>query len=345
MRVAQRLFLAVIPAILGLFAVAALAYWGQYARQAPAVVIVVAIIAAVVSLAVAWQNARYLAHRIERLAGAARIHRRRLETGGPPETPPSRSIRKLSPPDARDSDELDAIERTVHGLSHVVSQARGDRTRREHDAEVRAANAEELLREAIRTIGAHVKQIQLPLHILLMSPFGELNENQEEILAAARAAGDAADVHLRQLGRLLEIERGDLPIVLKPTGLAELLRPALAMAEAHAAKARVPFHATVSSTAPRVIVDPRYAQDALSAIFTVAVDRTPSHETVTVDAGESENGRITIRIAHGRRTLPAPIELRLATRLIEAEGGTVEDALNSMTIELPGEPLREVSRG
>ena len=34
MTVSQRLYLAVVPAIVGVFAVAGLAYWGQYDRQA-----------------------------------------------------------------------------------------------------------------------------------------------------------------------------------------------------------------------------------------------------------------------------------------------------------------------
>ena len=48
MKVGQRLFLAVIPAVLGVFSVVALlAYFGQYAHAAPEALIVIAIIAAV----------------------------------------------------------------------------------------------------------------------------------------------------------------------------------------------------------------------------------------------------------------------------------------------------------
>ena len=70
MRVGQRLFLAVMPAIIGLFTVAALAYWGRVDRSAPRWLIVITAVAALLSLAVAWQNTRYVARRIERLAGA-----------------------------------------------------------------------------------------------------------------------------------------------------------------------------------------------------------------------------------------------------------------------------------
>ena len=46
MRVGQRLYLALLPAVLGVLTVAALAYWGQYAHaRRPEVVVVVAVIA------------------------------------------------------------------------------------------------------------------------------------------------------------------------------------------------------------------------------------------------------------------------------------------------------------
>ena len=70
MTVSQRLYLAVVPAIVGVFAVAGLAYWGQYDRQAPHVLVIVGVIASVGSLIVAWRNTRYVATRVTRLAAA-----------------------------------------------------------------------------------------------------------------------------------------------------------------------------------------------------------------------------------------------------------------------------------
>ena len=65
MKVGQRLFFAVIPAVLGVFTVAALAYFGQYEHTAPEALVLIAIIASVASLVVAWRNTRYVAQRIE----------------------------------------------------------------------------------------------------------------------------------------------------------------------------------------------------------------------------------------------------------------------------------------
>ena len=68
MRIAQRMYLALLPALLGVVTVGALAYWGQYEHEAPVWFVVVVAIATIGSLIVAWLNARYVTRRIERLA-------------------------------------------------------------------------------------------------------------------------------------------------------------------------------------------------------------------------------------------------------------------------------------
>ena len=60
MRVTQRLYLTVLPAVVGLLTVAALAYWGQYAHTVPTVFLVIAAVATVASLALTWVNARQI---------------------------------------------------------------------------------------------------------------------------------------------------------------------------------------------------------------------------------------------------------------------------------------------
>ena len=179
MKVGQRLFLAVIPAVLGVCAVAALAYWGQYARSAPEALIVIAMVASLVSLVVAWRNTRYVAQRIEQLAA-------RVEQGE----------RQSS-----DRDELDDIERHVQ-------DARAEAARQQHAAEQRAAAYDRLLDEVLRVVPARLEEMQLPLHILLENPFGELNDNQEELLGAAQTAVETADIEVRRLRKLLDLERG-----------------------------------------------------------------------------------------------------------------------------------------
>src|ERR1700722_9532692 len=68
MRVGARLFLSLVPAILGVFTVAGLAYWGEYGRQAPHVLVITAVIASVASLIMTWMNTQYVAKRVQKLA-------------------------------------------------------------------------------------------------------------------------------------------------------------------------------------------------------------------------------------------------------------------------------------
>ena len=57
------------------------------------------------------------------------------------------------------------------------------------------AHVAKTLAAATRWLG----QVRISLHILLENRFGDLNENQEELLGAARAAADEADAELRKL--------------------------------------------------------------------------------------------------------------------------------------------------
>src|SRR5579863_6367785 len=68
MRIAARLFLSLVPAILGVFTVAGLAYWGRYDRQAPHVLVITAVIASVASLIMTWMNTRFVANKVKKLA-------------------------------------------------------------------------------------------------------------------------------------------------------------------------------------------------------------------------------------------------------------------------------------
>jgi hypothetical protein len=324
MRVGQRLFLAVIPAVLGVCTVAALAYWGQYAHAAPEALVIIAVLASVASLVVAWRNTRYVAQRIERLAGSSGALRAAPVSNGA----------------SMEHDEIDEIERSVRGLSTAVHDARTDATNRERAAEERVRTYARLLEELLRIIPARLEESQLPLHILLESPFGELNENQEELLGAARNAIEAADVEVRRLQKLLDLERGAVSFVKQPMGVAELLRAPLAIAAARAEKAGVSYRWSVPMELPRVLVDPTHMQEALTSALGLAIERTSAGATLVVEATEAHDGeRITISIAHGDGANVFSGEGLLARRMIEMQGGTIADGARATIIDLPAERL------
>jgi signal transduction histidine kinase len=321
MRVGQRLMIAVLPAVMGVVTVAALAYWGQYAHQAPEIVVVVAAVAAVGSLVLAWRNTRYVAQRVEHLAtraagDAGRAHRR--------------------------LDELDTIEDGVHALHDEVKTAQSERSALESAASRRVEAMAALVEELTAQLAERMSEVQLPLHILLDSPFGELNENQEEMLQSAREAAEAADVRLRQVRKFLELERGAVKMQAKGVGLAEFLRPALAIVEAHARKRAITVRSTVSPSAPRVLVDPVHAQEAVTLALGEVVEHANAGAEIAVEAGESEQGTVVIRVTGvtlDRTSMP----VRLADRLIRELGGSFSDGAQELTIGLPAERPRSTS--
>lgn len=342
MRIGQRLYLAVTPGILGLFAVAALAYWGQYARRAPEIVVVVAAIATIASLAMAWYNTRYVARRVERLATTAASG----GAGRPSNT--TATIRDVAHmmtagavSDSGRPDELDQIETNVQTLSGAVVRARNEALQKERAAMVRAEEYQSLLADVMDLMASRLQDAELPLHVLLSSPFGALNENQEELLSAAESAIGLADDEVRHLKQLLKLDRGSVPVQLQPVNLAQLLRPALAIASAHARRARVDLQSDVSDSSARVVVDPVHVQEALTAVLDWAVSNVPVGAPLIVRAADGDTGFIRITVSHPAISSEArlPVTMLIAVRLIAMQNATITREAGSLTVQLPSEEM------
>jgi len=210
----------------------------------------------------------------------------------------------------------------------------------------RAATYARLLEEVLRVIPARLEDSQLPLHILLDSPFGELNENQEELLGAAHSAIEAADREVRLLRKLLDLERGAVTFVKQPMGVAELLRAPLAIAAARAEKAGVSHRWSVPIELPRVLVDPTHMPEALTSALGIAIGRTPAGGALVVEAREAEDGsRISISITHGDGVNDFSADGLLARRTIELQDGTITNGARITVIELPAERFGTPSGG
>jgi signal transduction histidine kinase len=323
MRVSTRLYLAVVPAILGVMVVAALAYWGERGRQAPATVVLIAVVASIASLITAWRNTRYVARRVESLAQGS-DGRAGMTTGTLPR------INRI--------DELDEIEATVTDLNAELVNQRLAAKLGAQRAEERAAEYAELLEGVIATMGANLEQARLPLHILLSSPFGELNENQEEMLDAAQQAVEAMDVHVTQLRRLLELDRSKAAPSPQRVRLDELLRAPVTIAKARASQSAVRVVVDVPETVLPAIVDPMRAQEALTVLIGDAVAHAPEGGDVHIRAQEASDDRVVLTITPRRpTTTPQPLAVRLAQRILEHGGGTLTNIDNSTRIELPAE--------
>lgn len=305
MKISHRLFLGVIPSLVGLFTVASLAYWGQYAHTAPQLVVWSTAAATVLSLVVAWWNTRYVARRVERLASR----------GG----------------DQR-ADELDVIEQRVESLGEQASAAKADAARAAQDAGRRTTEYATLLAEAATAASKQLAEARLSLHVLQDNRFGDLNDNQEEMIGAAREATEAAEVELNRLREIADIDRGALALrrdLVKP---GEMIRSLLPVLNAQAAKQGVRIISELEPALPRVVGDRGRLQDALGLILKDAVRYAIPGTTISIHA-TSEPGTVTIIVYHGSPHSNSG-DVALADRLILAQSGSVTHREDSTTITL-----------
>src|SRR6185436_10242224 len=97
-------------------------------------------------------------------------------------------------------------------LGSALSASEAERAKSNAMAAARLHDEATMLAGVVADSLAQLDEVRLPLHILLESRFGELNENQEELLRDARAAADAIDVALRRLGQVADADRGALAV-------------------------------------------------------------------------------------------------------------------------------------
>jgi len=316
MKISHRLFLGVLPSSIGLLTVAGLAYWGQYSHAVPALVVWAAAIATIVSLALAVWNTRYVAHRVERLAS---------KTGG------------------EEADELDVIEHQVELLGEEATAAKADAMRAAEDAGRRTNEYATLLAEAATAASKQLAEARLSLHVLQDNHFGELNDNQEEMIGAAREATEAAEVELNHLREIADLDRGALALrrdLVKP---GEMIRSLLPVLNAQAEKQGVRIMSELEPALPRVVGDRSRLQDALGLILKDAVRYAIPGTTVSIHA-TSEPGTVTIIVNHGSPHSYTG-DVALADRLIQAQGGSVTHREDSTTITLERAGVRSATAG
>ena len=314
MKISHRLFLGMIPSAVGLFTVAGLAYWGQYAHTAPQLVVWAAGAATILSLAIAWWNARYVAQRVERLASR-------------------KGDEKV--------DELDVIEQRVESLGEAATAAKADAARAAEDAGRRNIEYATLLAEAATSASKQLAEARLSLHVLQDNHFGDLNDNQEEMIGAAREATEAAEVELNHLREIADIDRGALALrrdLVKP---GEIIRSLLPLLNAQATKQSVRILSELEPALPRVVGDRGRLQDALGLILKDAVRYAVPGTSVSVHAS-SQPSTVTIVVNHSSPHSYTG-DVALADRLIRAQGGSVTHTGDATTIALERAGVRSTS--
>ncbi|HEY2854250.1 MAG TPA: hypothetical protein VGJ18_15455 [Gemmatimonadaceae bacterium] len=323
--IAWRLGAGVLPSVLAIGLVVGLFYYGQYERTAPRFILLVTSALTLVSVVIAWTNASYFADRLARLA------------------------RTASPVDGGNerTDEFDRIERAVGNLGSALTAAEADRARSDALAAARLSDEATMLAAVVSDAIAQLDQVRLPLQILLASPFGELNENQEELLRDARAAADAIDVALRRLRQVADIDRDALPIQRELVQVNDVVRSVLPVARAGAERRGARTETSLEPALPRVIADRARLAEALALFLTDSVAHADAATALRISTARA-GSQAVIRIAPMTAQLGAGVAnggnggrheaspLILAQRLIAAQGGEVTVEEGGLTVRVGG---------
>ena len=339
MRVGQRLFLAVLPAIVGLLTVTALVYWGEYSRQAPEWLVIAAVVAALGSAVLAWRNTRYVAQRVEQLAArrgerddASVSFRRASELLG----------MALHPQGSRDQgiDELDRIELLVDRLSDALAQSRTAQAAQGELIAQRQREYETLAAQAVEGAMHQLEEVRLPLHILLENRFGELNENQEEMIGAARNAAETVDAALLRLREIVRLDLGTVTLRKERVRLQDVVHAILPPFTTAASDQEVTVQADLPPTLPAFVADRGRLQEALSVILHEILRQSPSGATLSL---EGEDDRRELRLVIRGGGVPEHGEpLAYAERLIRAHAGSVETLAGRTVVHLPRSTREDV---
>jgi signal transduction histidine kinase len=325
-RISQRLFLAVVPAIIGVFTVAGLAYWGHYHRAAPEWVVVAAAVSALGSLALARQNTRYVARRIERLAGTRVRWDARM-------TPLGVVRNAALPATGATPDELDSIEDVVDHLSSAVTVAEAGVRERERHAAERVEEYAVLIDEGAAAVRRQLDDARVALHILLEHHFGPLNDNQDEMLEAARAGTAAAETELARLQEIALLDRGAVNVRRDRLRIGDLLQSLRPQLEAEARKGGVSLSIEPTPGLPKIVGDRVRLQQALDLLLRHLVRHATPGSAVAIGIG-AERGSVKIEVRHAAPpTLDA--DVALARRIIEAHRGSIDVAADRTTIAFP----------
>lgn len=309
MKISHRLYLTIMPAGLAVLLLAALGYWGQYAHTAPAVVLVGGGIAVAASLVMTWSNARYVARRLERITGGS------ASMG------------------AGTSDEIDEIERVVDRLSSAVEIAEGKSADRETHFEQRARDYARLLSSIADASTRRLEDVRLPLHILLENHFGELNENQEEMLGAARTAAEAVDADMLSLAQIAALDLGERALRqdrMKPSEMIDAVRPLLVAASSSAG---VALEFNVTPLLPAITGDRSLLQDALVTVLRESV--LAAGPEARVRLGVDRDGPVISFVMSGAGVPAITVRLAAAVRVVQAHAGSVIRSAESLRIQLP----------
>jgi hypothetical protein len=179
-----------------------------------------------------------------------------------------------------------------------------------------------MLHQIAAELRRHIDEVRLPLHILLDNHFGDLNENQEEMLGAARVATDGAEASLRSAEVILAAADGSLELRHDRVRTGDLIVGLLTPLRALAERRSLRLTEDVAPALGAVTADRAKIQEALQALFEASLQCADAGAGAKFEASAPEK-RLTLTLTY-KGNPAAGIPLLLAKSIVEATGGTVQ---------------------
>lgn len=221
------------------------------------------------------------------------------------------------------------IARLAHTTGAVTREVDGERECADDFDRMAKQRQEEatMLAGVVTDSLAQLDEVRLPLQILLESKFGDLNENQEELLRDARNAADAIDTALRRLGQVADADRGAMSVQRELVQINDVVRSVMPLARAAAERQGARVGLSLEPGLQRVFADRARLAEALTLLATDAALKTGPEVPLSI-ATERDGAAAVIRIA------PAPEASIVASRLVTVQGGALAPAADSLTLRI-----------
>jgi signal transduction histidine kinase len=295
----------------------------------------VAVVASIASAVLAWRNTRYVAHRIEQLAArragragdSATVKRASALLGFAPLAP-------LSPNET--IDELDRIEHLVDRLSDALAESRALQAQESARRHERAREYATLVRSTADASVKELDEVRLPLHILLDNHFGELNENQEEMLGTASVAAEVVEIGLARLRDIARLDLDEGALRRDRVRLSDLVEGIVPSLQMEGEKRNVTVSVDIATPLAPVSGDRVRLQEALSDLLHDALSRTIEGGSLEIKVGT--DSPLSMRVS-GAEGLPSPAAFALAQRVVSANSGSIIAAGGIIDFEFAPSPL------
>ena len=174
---------------------------------------------------------------------------------------------------------------------------------------------------------------RIPIHILLTAQFGELNDNQEEMLRDAATALDNIAEELRALRDIADADRAVAGARRDVVRIGEIVRALQPELLAQAAHAGVSLVVNVTPGLPSTVGAFAQLRDAIRLTLADDIRYAIPGSTVTIDAvATAEEIRITACCGAARSV---SVSLLLAERLLSGQGARLEQGDGLTTIAVP----------